>query len=136
MNFFKSRAFFRVRLVVYGAAIAYFGVQALRAYQAKSDALQRADQATQSPSQAGGAGMPAGTKKTVTLPNGETIEYMSTNLPRRRRRSCRPLDASSPAMRPRPNRSPHPNRSPRPNRSPHPHPATNPPSGSHVAVSQ
>ena len=119
VNFFKSRAFFRVRLVVYGAAIAYFGVQALRAYQAKATPSSAPTKATQSPSQAGGAGM-RGTKKTVTLPNGETIEYMEYELTEAEAAKLQasgrfqPGDAPAPAPEAKPNPKPAPAPAPAP----------------------
>lgn len=59
--------------MIYGALIAYFGHQAVRAYQARQAALDRASQ--QDPS------IPVpGVKRTATLPNGETIEYMEYEL--------------------------------------------------------
>lgn len=73
MQFFKSRAFFRARLVIYGCLLAYFGHQALQAYDARQEALDRATMADPS--------MPVpGVKRTATLPNGETIEYMEYEL--------------------------------------------------------
>jgi hypothetical protein len=73
VSFFKSRAFFRARLVIYGCLIAYFGHQALRAYEARQATLDRASQSDPS--------MPVpGVKRTATLPNGETIEYMEYEI--------------------------------------------------------
>ena len=73
MQFFKSRAFFRARLVIYGCLLAYFGHQALQAYEARQEALDRATMSDPS--------MPVpGVKRTATLPNGETIEYMEYEL--------------------------------------------------------
>jgi hypothetical protein len=73
VQFFKSRAFFRARLVIYGCLLAYFGHQALQAYEARQGALDRANMSDPS--------MPVpGVKRTATLPNGETIEYMEYEL--------------------------------------------------------
>lgn len=94
----KSRAFFRLRLVIYGALVAYFGFQALQSYKARQGALERA--VTADPS------LPAGgVKRTATLPNGETIEYteyeltaeQAAELDRRGTFTPAATDAASPA---------------------------------------